>query len=91
MNTTATVEIWHDCAPGELICADESLVVCINAINMHPTFPHLGDTVVFTRWTGGIKVSTAFFDGNRCTLYETGEGEMFTYTEVLHRLAGAKL
>lgn len=88
---TATVEIRHDCEPGDLICADESLVICINAINNYCSFPHLGDEVVFTRWTGGIKVAEAIFHGDRCSNYETGEGIFFTYTEVLKKLAGVEL
>lgn len=88
---TVTVEIRYDYEPGDLICADESLVVCINAINNYSTFPRLGDEVVFTRWTGGIKVAEAIFRGNRCTNQETGEGTFFTYTEVLQKLAGVEL
>lgn len=87
---TYTVEICNNYEPGELICASWSLGICINSINTYSTFPYLGDTVVFTRWEGGIKVSEASFNGNRYTNYATCEGTFFTYEEVLTKFAESK-
>lgn len=88
---TATVEILHDCEPGTLVCASESLVDCIHAINTYSTFPYLGDEVVFTRWEDGKKVAEARFVDSRYIDYDNCEGNEFTYEEVIKALARSTL
>ncbi|BCM29442.1 hypothetical protein NCT2020_1850 [Enterobacter phage vB_EkoM5VN] len=84
-----TVECLVDCEPGNLICASDTILDCINAVNNHETFPYVADDLEFIAWKDGKKVAVAVLVGNRVgdTIGANGyEPNPVTYEEVIGKM-----
>lgn len=80
-----TVECLVDYEPGNLICASDTILDCIDAVNNHETFPYVADDLEFIAWKDGKKVAVAVLVGNR-----TGDSREdlnpVTYEEVIGKM-----
>ncbi|QJI10892.1 hypothetical protein GuL6_123 [Buttiauxella phage vB_ButM_GuL6] len=77
-----TVEGLIDCEPGRLICASDTIMDCINAVNNDSYFPYVADEIEFTAWENGKKVAAVQVTGNRTGWNHDGI-EPVTYEEIV--------
>lgn len=84
-----TVERLNDYEHGNLICASDTIMDCIEAVNNYETFPYVADGLEFIAWKDGKKVAVASLVGNRVgdTIGANGyEPNPVTYEEVIGKM-----
>ena len=82
-----TVERYNDYENSIMLCASDSMVKCIDAVNNYDNFPFVSEKIIFRVWEDEKEISVSKINGQRDDhWYGADHTGLVTYEEVMNKM-----